>query len=253
MARRDSTEVETISASEVNESEIGIIDPKTFVLPAVENPYEKDIDIFSSGLFLPRLQLEGSNSKLVKTRKVPLGNYVVISGRDVFEILGEKVEVLVLCYRSKALDVTDNKNIVAVFDKDDPEFKRIVGSSGMGYLYGLEFLVWIPSCKGTTKFATFFMGNPTMRNAAKNMKPLLRTAKNPTANNQALLGCETINNGEYIWEGPTILPCTSPLSCYPGQDEATIQMKMFLDPPKSVVREQVPEEEATAAGTERER
>jgi hypothetical protein len=229
----------------MNDQTPGIIDPKNFSLPAVENPFEEDFDSFSSALFLPRLQLEGSSSNLVKTGKVQRGHWTLITGREQFEDLGEKIDVLVLTYRTKALDMTDKKNVVASFNQSDDEFRRIKGEAqnkAKGFLYGLEFLVFIPDSKGEQRYATLFMGNPTGRVAAKNFKPILRTAKNPEANNQATLKWEILRNDEHIWEGPVVLPCTSPLSRYPDPTECQVKMQEFLDPPKGRVRELVPEE-----------
>jgi hypothetical protein len=221
----------------------GIIDPKTFSVPAVPNPYEEDFGVFTSGFFLPRLQLEGSSSKLVKTKKVEAGNYIVIKGKDDFEILGDQIDILVLTYRSKALDLSDLQNISASFEKDSDEFRRIVAASqhkSKGYLYGLEFLVWIPDYKGDVKFCTLHMGNPTLRVEAKNFKPLLGKA--------VTMKVKIIENAEYAWEAPIILPNNSGLSAYPSVAEMETQMKIFLDPPKGVVKEIVPDSAAEAAG-----
>lgn len=244
-------DVQTISAHEVGTVEDnlpGIIDPKTFSVPAIENPYADDFASFTTGLFLPRLQLEGSSSKLVKNRKVPAGNYIIITGKDAFEILGEKIDILVLTYRSKALDICDTKNIVASFDKNSEEFRRIQAAAqqkSKGYMYGLDFLCYIPDSKGETKYASLFMGNPTFRMAARNFKPLIGKA--------VTMGVELINNTEYTWEAPTIVPCTTALSNYPSKEEMEAQMKDFVNPPKGPVVERIGDEEAAAAGTDRDR
>lgn len=233
----------TNDAAGTNELPAGIIDPKTFKVPAVPNPYKDDFGAFTSGLFLPRLQLEGSSSKLVKTKKVAAGTYIMISGRDQFEVLGDQIDLLCLTYRSKALDLIDPKNIIASFDKESPEFKRIVAASqqrSKGYLYGLDFLVYLPDSKGEIKFATLFMGNPTMRVEAKNFKPLIGKA--------CTLKVKIIENAEYAWEAPVILPCTTALTSYPTMEDMNMQMQLFLDPPKGTVTEVVPDEEAAAAG-----
>jgi hypothetical protein len=238
----------------MNDQTPGIIDPKGFSLPAIENPFEDDFDSFSSALFLPRLQLEGSSSNLVKNGKIQRGHWSLITGREQFEDLGEKVDILVLTYRTKALDMVDKKNVIASFDQNDAEFRRIKGEAQnkiKGNLYGLEFLVYVPDSKGEQRFATLFLGNPTGRVAAKNFKPLIRTEKNPDANNQATLKWEILRNTEHIWEGPVILPCTSPLSRYPDPSECQARMQEFLDPPKGKVREVVPDEVSDSDGRER--
>lgn len=235
-----------------NEMQGIIDDPKNFSVPAVENPYEDDFGLFTSALFLPRLSMEGSSSKLVKKKKVSAGNYIVITGREEFQDLGNSLDLLVLTYRSKALDLSDLKNITASFDPKSDEFKRIQGESqnkSKGYLYGLEFLVWVPSMEGDQKFATFFMGNPTARVAAKNFKPLLKSATNPRANNQATLTTELIDNQTHQWEAPVILPCSGDLPNYPTVEQMSAQMSVFLNPPKTPVKEEVPDE--VAGGNDR--
>lgn len=252
-------ELQTVSASEVGtleENLPGIIDPKTFSVPAVTNPYEDDFGAFTTGMFLPRLQLEGSSSNLVKQRKVAAGSWIIVTGKDQFEDLGDQIDVLVLTYRSKALDLSNKKKILASFDKDSTLFKSIVAASqhkSKGFMYGLEFLVFIPNSKGEMKFATLFMGNPTMRQEAKNFKPLLRTASNPRANNLATLKVKLISNAEYTWEAPVILPNTSGLSSYPSQEEMATQMAMFIDTPVDSQVQEVAAEEAEAAGVGDER
>jgi len=223
----------------------GIIDPKTFKVPVIPNPYAEDFSAFTSGLFLPRLQLEGSNSNLVRYKKVQAGTWSVISGKDQFENLGESIDVLCLTYRSKALDLNDRKNIAASFDKNSDLFKSIVAASqnkSKGYMYGLEFLVYVPDVKGEQKFATLFMGNPTMRQEAKNFKPLI--------GKPVTLKTKLISNTEFTWEAPVILPCTGGLSSYPTQEEMTLQMQIFVDPPKDKVVETVPDDEVAGVGTD---
>lgn len=221
-------------------------------VPEIASKFDKDFGAFTSALFLPRLSLEGSNSTNVKLRKINAGNYALITGRETFEDLGARVDLLVLTYRSKALDLTDKKNIVSSYDKNSPVFKSIVEKAQVktqdkkGYMYGLEFLVYIPGAKNEQKFATFFCGNPTHRVAAKNFAPVIKSkAKTAT------LKSETINNGTYIWEGPVILVCNAPLSQYPDVQDMTTQMEMFLNPIEGEVLEVATEEEA--ASTERDR
>src|SRR6187200_1657480 len=98
-------------------TELNEVEKAAFALPTVVNPYSDDFSAFASEMFLPRLQLEGSSSKLVKNRKMTAGCYALMTGRDQFEDLGEEVDFLLLTYRSKALDISDKKNIISVFDK----------------------------------------------------------------------------------------------------------------------------------------
>ena len=221
-------------------------------VPEVANKFASDFGVFTSAMFLPRLSLEGSNSTNVKLKKIPSGHYALITGRDQFEDLGEKIDILVLTYRSKALDLTDKKNIISSYDKTSPTFKSIMERAQVktqdkkGFMYGLEFLIYIPGAKNEQKFATFFCGNPTHRVAAKNFAPIVNGKKKT-----ATLKVETINNGTYIWEGPVILPFSGQLPNYPSADDMQMQMETFLNPVEGVVAEQATDDEAAATNVER--
>ena len=221
-------------------------------VPEVANRFVDDFGTFTSALFLPRLSLEGSNSTNVKLKKIACGHYALITGRDQFEDLGDKIDILVLTYRSKALDLTDKKNIISSYDKNSPVFKGIFEKAQVktqdkkGYMYGLEFLIYIPGAKNEQKFATFFCGNPTFRVAAKNFAPIVKSKKKT-----ATLKVETINNGTYIWEGPVILACHTPLSHYPSMEDMETQMETFLNPIEGEVAEAATENEAAATTRER--
>ena len=223
-------------------------------VPAVENPFEKDFKTFATGLFLPRLQLEGSSSENVKLGLASRGRYSLVTARDKFEDLGTSVDVLVLCYRTKALDMRQKpKKIISVYDKESPMFQEIqavasVKGQGMtGCMYGLEFLVYIPGAKNEQKFATFFCGNPTQRVASQDFAPILKSRSRA-----ATLQAKIINNGIHIWDGPVILPCNTPLSHYPSQEDMVAQQKAFLNPAPGPVVETITEDEAAAtSGRER--
>jgi hypothetical protein len=221
-------------------------------VPNVPSKYENDFGAFTSALFLPRLSLEGSNSQNAKHKKIAAGNYALITGRDTFEDLGDRVDILVLTYRPKALDLSDKKNIISSYDKNSPTFKMIVEKASVktqekkGYMYGLEFLVYIPGAKNELKFATFFCGNPTHRVAAKNFAPILKS-KSKTAT----LKVEIIDNGSYVWEGPVIITCNTPLPQYPSVEDMTMQMEVFLNPSEGDVVEAATDEEADSTSRER--
>ena len=219
-----------------------------FSVPNLPSRFKNDFSTFTSALYLPRLQLEGSSSKLVKKHLIQSGHYSLVTGRDSFEDLGEKVDVLVLDHRTKATDLTDTKNIINSYDKNSETFKTIVAAGRKkGYLYGLEFLLYVPGAKNDQKFCTLFMGNATSRVAARDFAPVMKS-KTRTAT----LSYQTIDNGEYIWEGVVVLPCNTKLPHYPGQDEMTAQLELFLNPPADDVVEQASEEEVEATeGRER--
>jgi len=236
-----SGEIEAIDGGEV------VVVDASFQLPVVNSKFRDEFNSFTSGLFLPRLQLEGSNSDKVKRNKIAKGNWALIVGRDTFEDLGQKVDILVFDYRTKAMDISDLENVKVVYDKDSDEFKRIQRQQGQGYLYGLEFLVWLPNAQNEVKFATLFMGNPTNRVAARHFKPFCTGAT--LAERCATLGHEILENSKYVWEGPTITRNTAGLSSYPTLAEIQEQRDAFLNPSES----EVVTEEAPAPDSDRDR
>lgn len=238
----------------------GIIDPVNYDVPAIVNPQADEFGQMTQALYLPRLQLEGSSSKLVKNDKVAKGTYVVHTGKDEYQELGARIDVLVLGYRSKALDMTDQKSVIAAYNKDSKEFKRIHSAAmakTKSMMVGLEFLLWLPSMSGDKKFATLFMGSPTSRRAAANFAPMVKIKPGDEKNvlkRQATLGWEKLSTTEYIWEGITIIACSVPLKNYPEPQAWADSLNSFYDTPEDIVIETVPEDQkvdATAGDRDR--
>lgn len=83
----------------------------------------------SSGGFLGRLQLFGSNSDAAKEGKIAMGNYGLVSGKDI-EDLGKEVNVIILSWRPKALQIDQAENtVITVFDHTDAKFRDIQNRS----------------------------------------------------------------------------------------------------------------------------
>lgn len=189
-------------------------------------------DISSSVRFLPRIQLYGASSKVVKTGKFPVGHYGLAINRDQIIDLGESFDFLPLQVRAKAMDMSDDKNIVNVFDKNSPQFKEIAERSKIknsSCMYGPEFLVWVPSLE---RYATVYFYNPTMRNSAPDLFLLLGKG--------ATLSVRFIEDKTYGgWHGPTVTKCSTVM---PPDDREMMaqQVNMFENPPKDKVLEPVP-------------
>lgn len=192
-------------------------------------PVTADDDAFDelakSGDFLPRIQLMGSGSDAVKKGTFPMAHYALVHNKDKMDDLTEEVDMLVITWRPKAMDV-NGEQVISVFDKDAPEFKRIVeeaGNSDSGCMFGPEFLVWL---KSANQFATFFFASKSARRVAPNMKALLQKA--------ATARVKFIETKKYSWHAPEVVACGTQFDI---PDTASIreQAEKFVNPPVSEV------------------
>ena len=173
----------------------------------------------SGSAFLPRLQLMTGNSDKCKNNEFPINKFALITGQKHTDI-GADVNVLVLVWRPKAID-TKSDEMIVVHDVTVPEFDRIKEQSkekDSGCMYGQEFLVYIPSIE---QFATFFMGTPTSRREAPNMKALLMKA--------ATLKPEKIKTKRYTYYSPGVTVCSATFTL-PDKAECLAQIKDFNNP-----------------------
>jgi hypothetical protein len=180
-------------------TDIALVDLGALGLP---NSEEFALVSTAGGAYLPRLQLGGSTSDAVKQRKVQMGNHYLVEN-DTPTDLGSSVDVIVLGWMSKALDVSGAKPI-SNFDVHSEGFKKIQAKSAVkdsNCMYGPSYLVYIPS---VGKFAEYFMSSKTARKESKNMQARLGMA--------ATLSSELIETTEYSWFGPIIRPCSTPIT-----------------------------------------
>lgn len=190
--------------------------------------------IATSSKFLPRLQLFGSNSEVVKEGKVPVGVYGIVNG-DKIEVLGNEIRAWVISMRLKAMR-TDTDPIVAYYDPKSEQFQKIKAASeveNQGPLCGPEFLIYLPNEK---KFVTFFMCSKTMRREAPNVKDLLKRA--------ATFKITLIKNAKFSWHGPVVTACSVPLP-QPDLEVLREVLTNFNNPPETEV--EVIDEKAKAA------
>ena len=192
-------------------------------------------DITKSGDYIPRLQLMTSNSKQCKSGDFPTNHYAFIRDQN-FQDLGETLDVLLVTWRAKALEM--GEQVISVFDMASEEFKRIQEKSAeqdSGCMYGPEFLVYLPGLK---EFATFFCGSKSARREAANIKALLTKP--------ATLKSKFIETKRYSWFTVCATPCSTPFDP-PDLDALRKIVEKFNNPPVSQI-EAAPEEE-----TDRER
>lgn len=189
----------------------------------VQKYSDDDFNSVASTGFLPRLQLLTSSSGPCKEGEFPVNHYAMVKGKNYIDLSGEVI-CLVIAWRPKALRMGDE--FMAVFDINDPEFKKIEEESGQqdsGCMFGPEFLVYLPNEK---EYATFFMGSKTARNESPNMKQLIGKA--------ATLSHQKISSKKYSWCAPQVVPCTTPFDI-PDIDEIKEIAEKFNNPPKQEI------------------
>ncbi len=188
-----------------------------------------------SGDYLPRLQLLTSNSNIVKEGNFPINHFSIVRDQNNQDI-GTEVDVLVIAWRAKALEIGDE--IVSSYDSKDPTFLSIQDRSDekdSGCMFGPEFLVWVPSAD---TFATFFMASKSMRREAANVRGFLQKA--------ATFKPAKITTPKYTWYSATVSPCSSVFDI-PAKAIILQEYEKFINPPKETV-EKAPE---TPAGKEK--
>lgn len=177
----------------------------------------------TSATYLSRIALQTSQSKKCKSGEFPINSYALISGQ-MYTDLGKEVDVLVIAWRPKALEM--GENLISVYDHTDPEFTRISEKSEIkdsGCQFGPEFLLWVPKAK---KFATFFMGSKSSRRESPALKGLMQAA--------ATLKSKHIETKQYDWFAPMCIPCNTPFEI-PPMEEIMKEVEKFNNPPKSEI------------------
>lgn len=182
--------------------------------------------IASAKTFLDRLQLFGSKSDACAEGKIAIGRYGIVKDKDIVD-LGPEIDVVIIAWRSKALQITPD-DILVCFDIKDKLYEEIKVKSEVkdsGCMHGPEFLIWIPS---ESVFVTYHMSSKTARREAKKMEPLLGKA--------AIFKVQLIDppKSRYKWHGPVIMPCSAALEV-PSMEEIQTVVDVFNNPPKSEV------------------
>ncbi len=189
------------------------------------------------GGFLPRLQLFISNSDLVKRDKIGQNHYGLVTGKDQLDDLGREVDVLLICYRPRALDTSDKENIRASSIVGSDLFKEIQdradNEQNSGCLYGPEYLIYVPKSQ---KFATVLFGSKTSRNEAKNAHQYV--------GKPCTFKSRLITTPKFSWQAMLVTACSTPFDI-PTRDILVEQAKVFLEP-KEVTGSEKVEEETTA-------
>jgi len=181
-------------------------------------------EVAASGKYLPRLQLLTSSSKKCKSGEFPINHFALVKDSN-YDDLGAEVDVLIVAWRPKAIQITD-ETVIACFKPKTDEFQKIVEQSDVkdsGCLYGPEFLMYIPVRKS---FALFFMGSKSARRESPNVKALMHNA--------GTLQAKFIQTPKYEWYAPEIKKCSTPFDM-PDTEDMRAEVEKFNNPPESEV------------------
>lgn len=182
---------------------------------------DKSFDALAkAATWLPRINLQGTGSNMVKEDKIKQGHFALIESKESFADLTNSFDCVVISWRPKAMRV-DGDQVINVHNPQSPEFEKIVAEADQpdsGCLYGPEFLLWV---KGASKFATFFMSSKTLRREAPNLKTLIGKA--------ATVRSKLIKTQKYSWFGCTVTPCSTPFDI-PPIAEIKEQAAKFANP-----------------------
>ncbi len=191
---------------------------------AISKYSDDAFDSMTKGGWLPRLQLMTANAEKCKKNEFPLNHYALVDGQT-FNDLGETVDVLLLGWRPKALEIDDE--ILTVYNPEDAEFQRIQGRADTekdsGCMWGFEFLVWIGGIRG---FATFFCGSKSARKEAKNIKGMMSKA--------VTLRSHFIETKKYSWQACQAVLCSTPMDM-PSTAAYKAELDKFNNPEVSTV------------------
>ena len=202
------------------------------ILGDVPQKYSKEdaIAVSTNADYDPRIQLFGSNSKECKAGNINIAHWGMVHEDELVD-LGKEAEVLVVCWRPKAMRIAEN-TVNSFFERESPAFQSIMEESKVkdsGCMYGPEFLVWLPTQE---KFVTLFLGSKTARRASKKLLSFLN-ADTPTVK----LSSTLIEQGKNSWHGPVFSVVTTPLTPLPSRQVIGEKATSFLDPPKDNVEE----------------
>lgn len=194
------------------------------LFPVVDSPYDNSLftEVDASSSFWPRLQLFTSSSDSVKEGTIEAG-YGIVENKDQIIQLGRQVDVLVLAWRPRAVNVKADP-VISTSDVKSPvfaEIKKMADEPDSGCMFGYEFAVYVPQ---TGTYCTFFMGSKSARREAKKVYPLIGKA--------ATLRMVLLSNARYKWHAVQALPCSTPFDV-PPIDQIQAKIQEFLNPPAS--------------------
>lgn len=200
-----------------------LIDVQGLGIAASEEEEKKLAELTQAGDYLPALRVYGSSSTIVKQNKFPNGHFGLYFTADKVVDLGEQIDVLVIAYRPRASIMMSDEQPINYFDPESENFIEVKNrgkAKEQGYMFGLEYLLWIPSVE---QYALFFMGNPTLRRESSNVKGHVGKA--------ATLKIKFIPSKKYGgWHGCETLGCDAPFDVPSGEEIKSTYDRYFANP-----------------------
>jgi len=223
-------------------------------LPSTELVTDGQLQELSKGSdFLQRIQLV-TKGKYVDTGKIKPGHYgIPLTGGEEIDDLGPEIDIIPLCVRPKALDMSDRDAVVAVYDMDSDAFKDIKArsaTSDSGCVWGPSFLVIE---RATGQFLEFFMSSKSARAESGNLIKFLpvskekaeRTGTEPHGPLPCTLKARYAKSGSWGWHVPVVSKCSEPFTNLPELEAIREEMEKFVAVKDNGVQN-VTEEEAKA-------
>lgn len=194
------------------------------------------------GSYLPYIQLMGSNSKVVKRKQFPMGNFALVENK-VNHDLGDSFVAYLISWRPKAMQYAPT--VQSYFDTESEAFKAVEAKadtkdSNCGF--GAEFLLWLPDSR---KLATLFLGNKTGRNEAPNLIACIESGVHKCRINAELI--EDKKN-DRDWHGAKLFPYDLDIKVFPSPDELKEQLEKFNNPPAATSEPSEKDEETNERG-----
>ena len=193
--------------------------------------------------FLQRLQLY-SKGKAIDKGLVKPGHWGIPKSVDSVTDLSDSIDLICFARRLKAIDMSDRDAIITIYQTGNPEYSRIVESSGepdSGCSHGPSFLVWE---RETELFLELFMGTKSSRPEAKFVFPYLPLtqaridelkAEGHDTNNLEphfaepfTLKSRLVEKGSWSWFVPVVHDCSVPFETVPEKNDIITQMTKFL-------------------------
>lgn len=190
--------------------------------------------------FLRRIQLY-SRGKAIDKKLIEGGHFGIPMSSDKIVDLGESIDVLVLEVRAKAIDMSDNENLIVSYDSTSKEFQRIEAASAekdSGCSFGPSYLVWE---RTTGQFYEFFCGSKSARIESSNINDYLPVTPamiaagvtdetEPRGPKPCTLNGHLIETKRYSWHVPKPEDCLTPFDKLPTVEQLNEEVKKFLTP-----------------------
>jgi len=204
------------------------------LLPATLQPsgdLESFSEVSSTQAFTPYIQLMGSNSKIVKQGKFPMGHFALGVNQELKD-LGDEFICLPIVWRSKAVRFNP---LMMVYDVEDVDFQTLKAESAKkdpGCVYGPEFLLWLPDYN---TLATYLLGSKTGRREAGNVYTFLGHA--------CKMRSHFIDDKKsgFSWHGMKVDAFGGDISL-PDWNAVMAQIESFKKPEKYIAAEEVSDE-----------